>query len=68
MFEVDSRFLPASAGMTGNDGLKKIIGRCGLTSPVVNLTNMPFLAKKSRVVVQRMCIRMETSCDWQALS
>ena len=68
MFEVDSRFLPASAGMTGNDGLKKTIGRCGLTSPVMNLTNMLFLAKKSRVVVQRMCIRMETSCDWQALS
>ena len=61
MFEVDSRF-------RGNDGLKKAIRACGLTSPVMNLTNMPFLAKKSRVVVQRMCIWMETSCDWQALS
>ena len=62
------KWILAFAGMTGNDGLKKTIDRCGLTSLAVNLTNMLFLAKKSRVVVQRMCTWMEASYDWQALS
>ena len=39
---LDSRFLPAFAGMTGNDGLKTTVGACGSSSLAVNLSHMPF--------------------------
>ncbi len=42
LIQVDSRFLPASAGMTGNDGLKTAVGACGLSSPAVNLSHTLF--------------------------